>query len=285
MLSLIWGILSKFGVVALSVSLLCLAWVHLGPKKPEISNLRRQAIAAITPQVVEALRQGRGGMKTITFVHLADDPSDQVSLLLRRHIERSGVLHVHDSSPLEKLRGLMQLPLPAANETVQALALAGSQPGDAVLFGIVERFEETGDGVAVLDLYLVLASPESGRRLWSQRFNRRVTGGVFSSSTSSAEEGATHAFFQTFFSWVLLVLLLPIFTIRSICCFLCRESNRVNGTLLILYTIADTILAVLLIGLPESSLLAFLVLVMLVAMAFFYNVWIMTVALRMVRHA
>jgi len=72
-----------------------------------------------------------------------------------------------------------------------------------------------------------------------------------------------------------------VFTISFIRAMVRKESNRANGFTLGIYTGADALLAYLLLGAGVSSVFSALLFALVVGIAFAYNVFIMTFALKM----
>jgi hypothetical protein len=60
-----------------------------------------------------------------------------------------------------------------------------------------------------------------------------------------------------------------------------KESNRANGFTLAIYTAADALLAYLFLGAGLGSVVSALLFALVVGLAFAYNVFIMTFALKM----
>jgi FtsH-binding integral membrane protein len=86
---------------------------------------------------------------------------------------------------------------------------------------------------------------------------------------------------QRFLGWLVLVLLLPVFTISFIRAMVRKESNRANAFTLAIYTGVDALLAFLLLGASFASWLAVLLFLVVVGVAFAYNVFIMSFALKL----
>ncbi|MDO5675808.1 MAG: hypothetical protein Q4G66_12990 [bacterium] len=274
-------LITTLGSLALIAAVLWLGWQYLGPVRPEISELRRQAALKLIPQLVEDIRKNRGEVKTVLFIPLANDSSAFVSTTLRRKIELSGVLNLGSQDTLTRGRLLLNLPLVAADNVEQALALAKQSTAQAALFGRIDAFEEREDG-AVLSLQLSLISLPDGRVLWTQAYTSHKSAGFMQLAESTAATRGSTSFFTRLLAWALLVLLLPIFTIQFLRLMLRKGSNSVNATMLALYTGIDAILAVLLLtGAPFTSVALSLVFLATITAAFLYNVRIMTFALKM----
>ena len=132
----------------------------------------------------------------------------------------------------------------------------------------------------MIDVEYTLADVKSGKTIHGGRY----------SSTSSASEvlsaEATSAvrsvpWFKRGLGWLVIVLLLPVFTIGFIRTMVARRSNGANAFMLAIYTVADAILAYLLVGAALAGVWSVLVFLVAVALAFGYNVRIMTFALKL----
>ncbi len=79
----------------------------------------------------------------------------------------------------------------------------------------------------------------------------------------------------------LAVLLLPVVSITFIRAMVGRQSNLANGFTLVLYTLIDGLLAYLLLGSRLTTWIGALVYLGLVAVGFGYNLWIMSMAVKL----
>jgi FtsH-binding integral membrane protein len=86
---------------------------------------------------------------------------------------------------------------------------------------------------------------------------------------------------QRFLSWVVIVLLLPVFTIAFIRAMVRKESNRVNAFTLSVYTAVDALRAYLLLGAALTGWFSVLLFIIAVGAALAYNFYIMNFALRL----
>ena len=87
--------------------------------------------------------------------------------------------------------------------------------------------------------------------------------------------------FQRFLGWLIVVLLLPVFTLGFIRAMIRKGSNKANLFVLSIYTVADVVLAWLMVGAALHSWWTVLPFIAAVAAAFAYNVRIMTFALKL----
>lgn len=274
-----WKAFSSIGSIGLALWLFGLGWVHLGPRKPEVGPMRRQVAEQVVPQAVEDIRLGRQEVRGAALLHLSNDPSDFVTDLLRDSIEKAGVLDLPDRSFLEKARNLLRLRQPFYDDLDSAVARGKSLGAAAVLFGRVERFESGPKG-AQFDLDLTLASVDDGKVVFTKRYSRDIAPGLFSNPVVQEQMQAIKPA-RRFLGWVVIVLLLPVFSIAFIRAMVRKESNRVNAFTLTVYTVVDALLAYLLLGAALTGWLSVLLFIVAVGAALAYNFRVMNFALRL----
>jgi hypothetical protein len=244
-----------------------------------VSAARRQVADELIPQLLEDIRDGRGGVRSAVLIHLVNDPSNYVTDRLRAGLEVSGILQLNDLTVTEKLQRMLRLPVSSTADLPAALALARGRGAQAVLFGSVHTFESFASG-ARLELELSLAELGKGTVVFTRRFTRD-TSTPAPALAALQEEVSKLAGPRGLVAWVAAMLLLPVFTVGFIRTMVRRESNRVNALTLGLYTLVDVLLAYLLVGMSLASLTAALPLLGLAALAFAYNVLIMSYAVRL----
>ncbi|MGA2660566.1 MAG: hypothetical protein ABSH34_24010 [Verrucomicrobiota bacterium] len=273
------GFLTLAGSLALAACLLWLGWSHFGPRKPQVSASRRQVAEQVVPSVVEDLRKNKGSVQTVAFLHLVNDPADYVTDQLRATIEQSGFVDLLDRRVGEKLERALNLRVASVGELDAAVRQGKVLGVQGVIFGRVNSFESYPDG-AKLDLEISLADVAGRQVLFTKRYHKEIPGGPF--NPAAIEDSASHiGGVQRLLAWGVVVLLLPVFTISFIRVMVRKESNRANAFTLGIYTAADALLAYLLLGAGVASLLSALLFVLVVGVAFTYNVFIMTFALKM----
>ena len=271
--------LTQFGVLAVAAYLAWLGWVHLGPRKPEVGSLRKQVADQIVPQVVQDLRAVRQNVRTAALLHLANDPSDYVTDQLRSAIEQAGIVDLRDRTFMEKLRNLLRLRHPSFADVDSALRQGKSLSVEAVIFGRVNSHEMVS-GSARLDMDLYFASVNDGQVLLNKNYQRVLTPGLLSSAVVQEQVQAIRPA-QRFLGWVVIVLLLPVFTIGFIRAMVRKESNRVNAFTWTVYTAVDAVLAWLLVGAALTGWLFVLPFIIAVGAALAYNFYIMNFALKL----
>ena len=279
MISTIFKLLSKFGPLIMAGYIFWLGWVNLGPRKPEVGPLRKELADTAVSKIVEDIRQNRGDLRDVILLHFANDPSDYFTDRLRSVIEQRGVLDLRDMTFWEKVRRQLNLRISSPASSEEAIESGRSAGSQGVLFGNLTVFESTPDGASV-DVVYHLGDVKTGKLVYTGRFQ---DGSSSSTLSPAAVKAAVQKFpwFQRSLAWLVLVLLLPVFTIAFIRTMLRKKSNRSNAFILGIYTLVDAILAFLLVGAALSGWWPILVFVVAVAAAFLYNVRIMTFALKL----
>jgi len=267
------------GTLAFLCYLAWLGWVNLGPRKPEVGPLRKQVADQIVPQVVEDLRAARQTVQTAALLHLANDPSDYVSDQLRSGIERSGIVDLRDRTFMDKVRNLLNLRHPVFADLGPAVEDGKALGVQAVVFGKINTFE-TASGGAKIDFDLFFASVGNGQVLLNRKYQREVSPGLLSNAVVQEQMQSVRPA-QRFLSWVVIVLLLPVFTIAFIRAMVRKESNRVNAFTLTVYTVVDALLAYLLLGASLTGWFSVLLFLVAVGAALAYNFYIMNFALKL----
>ena len=273
------GFLTLVGSLALVCYLSWLGWTHFGPRKPRVSTARRQVAGQVVSSVMEDLRNNKGSVRTLALLHLVNDPSDCVTDQLRANLEQCGFVDLLDEPVGEKLQRALHLRVASVGELDAARGEGRRLGAQGVIFGKVHAFESYPGG-AKMDLEISLADVAGGQAPFTRRYSKEVPSGPF--SPVAIEDGPSRvASLQRLLAWGVIVLLLPVFTISFIRAMVRKASNRANGFTLGVYTAADALLAYLLLGAGVASLLSALLFVLVVGMAFAYNVFIMTFALKM----
>jgi hypothetical protein len=267
------------GTMAFAAYLAWLGWVNLGPRKPEVGPLRKQVADQIVSQVVEDLRAARQSVGSAAILHFANDPSDYVTDQLRAGIERSGIVDLRDRTFMEKLRNILNLRHPSFGDLGPAVDQGKRLGVQAVVFGKINSFE-TASGGAEIDFDLSLATVDTGQVLLNKKYQREISAGLLSNAVVQEQMQSIRPA-QRFLSWVVIVLLLPVFTIAFIRAMVRKESNRVNAFTLSVYTAVDALLAYLLLGAALTGWFSVLLFIIAVGAALAYNFYIMNFALRL----
>jgi hypothetical protein len=267
------------GAVALICYIAWLAWDNLGPHKPEIGPVRREFADKIIPAVVDDLRTSRGNIRQAALLHFENDPTDYFTNQFRAVVEQSGILDLRDRTVGEKIAGLTNLRHTTYGALDAALARGRDLGAQGVIFGTIHSFESHGGGAAI-DLEVCLADVSTGQVVFSRRYNKD-TAPLTMIAANVGVATKNFPWFQRLFGWLIAVLLLPVFTIAFIRTMVRKGSNKTNAFVLGVYTLADALLAWLLVGAALNSWFPVVVFIAAVAVAFLYNIRIMTFALRL----
>ena len=209
----------------------------------------------------------------VHFIIAGDGP-------LRKELEESGAfLDVRDHTFGAKLRDFLNLRHPSYGEAGPAVEAVTSRNVQAVVYGTIHRFEST-ENATELDLEISLAAVPSGELLFTRRYDEQQGSGLLPGA-ETPESIRRIGFAKRFFLLALLILLLPVFTIVFIRTMVRKRENRSNALTLGVYTAADAILALLLLGTDFRSFLSVLFLLVIITAALLYNVAIMTHAVRL----
>jgi hypothetical protein len=256
-----------------------LGWENLGPKKPELSPLRRELAEKVISNIVEDIHSSRGDIRRVALLQFGNDSMDQFTGMLRTGIEQSGVLDLSDRTLGEKALGALNVQRSSYFSADSAVTRGRELGTQGVLFGAVHAFESYPSG-AKIDVEVNLADVSTGHALLSKRYSQENS---FGSTVAASVQESTRKFpwFQRFLGWLIIVLLLPVFTIAFIRSMVRKGSNKANVFVLGIYTVADVLLAWLLVGAALNSWWTVLPFILAVAAAFAYNVRIMTFALKL----
>ena len=136
-------------VPAIIVATPLMLWWWLGPEKPSCDSARRLAAKNAIAQAAERIRAERGDIRRAAVLHLANDPTDFVTLSLRERLMEGGMLDLDGTPPMEKIRNVLNLRNAGVFDVEKAFAYGRNHGLDAVVIGVLDEFE-TVKGKAVL---------------------------------------------------------------------------------------------------------------------------------------
>jgi hypothetical protein len=277
---LVNSVITKIGTLALVGYMAWSGWANLRPEKPQIGTVRKDLADRVISTIVEDIRSSRGELRQAALLHFGNDPTDYFTNGLRRAIEQTGILDLRDRTISEKVRNLLNLRHPSPQPSPEAVVKYGEHVDvGGVLYGAVHTFESYPSGTKI-DVEVDLADIATGRNVFSKRYQVETSPG--SSILATVQEKArAFPWFQRLFGWLLAVLLLPVFTVNFTRTMLRRRSNEANAFVLAIYTLADALLAWLLVGAALNSWWTVAAFILAIAAAFAYNVRVMTFALRL----
>lgn len=274
----VFGLLSKFGAFVMIAAIAWLGWQHLGPRKPDVSELRKDSAESAAALIAEDIRQNRGELHDVVMLHFGNDPSDYFTDTLRRRIELHGILDLRDLSFLEKVRRKLNLRIPATESAREAVKKVQKLDADGALFGTVHTFEHHPEGVNIDVDYLLVAA--DGSEVYSGRYSTQEAR-TAAAGAGEMRPSKTAEWVQRGLVWLMLVLLLPVFSISFIRNMVRKRSNPQNAFVLGIYTVTDAILAWFMIGGAFTGIWSVLLLLAAVILAMLYNIRIMGFAVQL----
>lgn len=276
---LIWSLIALIIVLTLLGFLFAWAWSHLGPRKTEPGDVRKRLVTEWVPEALVDIRTHRPGLTKAALLHLADDPTDFVTDTLREAIQSSGYLNLVEPRLDEKVQRLLNLEVASPSSLADAFEQARNLGVPFLIYGRVLAFEGSS-AEAQLMVELSLAETPS-RKVTFQRTYVRNWKPSFLAPADANPLVSQRNPGQRLLLWALGVLLLPIATIGFLRATVRQGSNRANLAALTVYTVVDTLLAFLLLGLDMTSTAGGLATFGIIAAAGFYNLWIMAFALKL----
>jgi len=272
--------LSKSVTIPFIIYLLWLGWTQLGPQVPEMGPLRRvladQAIVAIA----EDLRQNSKSARTAILLHFEHDPTNYVTNNLRRIVEQRGVFDLEGPSFMDRLRETLNLRPPSVSSISKAAESARSTGVNAAIMGQIKEFESYPGGAKAQINYALVGA--DGTTIYQGQFQKTISDAVAAPaalvSKASPQLGDWSKGVMT---WLILVLLLPVFTIAFIRAMVRRKSNTSNAFVLVIYTSIGVIAAYLLIGQTASGTWLGFQLLAAGVLALAYNIKITSLAVRL----
>jgi len=285
MIKKIWGGVTKVGALALVTSVGMQVWDRVTPEKPVISEERMEAADEVVPTLVESLRGAREKLRSAALPDIIDDDSGYLTHELRTAITQHGILNLRDQSLARRVQRTFGSQQTDGKDLASAVAYGKSLGVEVVVFGAVHRFESSPDGAA-LELTLNMADVETGKLLLTKRF---VRGAQPPPAAATAADGVVETIqrrqstwwiaAKRFIGWLLVVLLLPVFTIGFIRSMARRDTNMSNLVTVLLYTSGAALLAFLLIGSSVGVAWRVILIVAAASAAFFYNGYMMRVGM------
>ena len=141
-------------VVVPVVLALCILglWWWLGPEKPSCDSARQHVARSAVEHAVTRMRAEQGDVRRAAVLHLANDPTDFVTLTLRRRLMEGGWLDLDGTPPMEKIRSLLNFRNPSVYDVEKAREYGKENGLDAVIIGNLDQFETTKDSAVLKGL-------------------------------------------------------------------------------------------------------------------------------------
>jgi hypothetical protein len=261
------------------------AWLHFGPERPRLGQLRQKVANAIITQVADDLYRSRPpNIRSVFLFQIENDSTDYVTDGLRQAITDTGVFELRDRAPGDRLRKALRLRIPSPRDYQSAVEECRRLGVDGVLVGNLLRLE-SHDGSARAELELTLADLSTGQPVFRRSYSKELLPetGALRAAPPNADDPirlpGTAA--QRFTGWLLFVLLLPIVTFSFARNTARKDSNQANATALAIYTLAGAATWWLSMGISFDSWPSILSAVAACAAVFFYNARMLALAVRM----
>lgn len=275
--------------IAFIIYLFYLGWSNFGPQKA-VLNYERQAIANTAIQKMQReISQNRKNIRSAILLHFTNDSTDYFFNTLRYELNTSGVLDLKDASLGEKIKLKLNMRIKGP-ETLQEALEYSDDDVQGILWGEIHRFESFSTGTVLQGEWFLIDSKSrtivytgkiDEKTIPQQQLDLALSVPVQNKDIAHTEYTDNMIpWHMRFFGYILIVLLLPIVTISFIRVMVAKKSNKINAFLLGTYTILDAILAFFMIGGCFTVLSTVFFCIALVC-AFFYNVYLMTFALKL----
>jgi len=287
------GIL-RFIAFALILYLGFLFWQEFGPQKPALSQGRKAVAQSAVTRIAEDLRVSRGELKKAVVLHLKNDSTGYVTGILRETLDANGIFIVIKPSLADQIREKLMLGFPDYDALDIAISEAVKLKADAVIFGHITLFETAG-AQSKLQLTINYAEIAPKAVVFQKEYFFTHPISNLQSAPVQKETGKAPGLYtetehlkpsiikvlQMTAAYIALVLLIPVLSIAFIRAIVKRKSNAWNAMLLSIYTGIDAMLAWVFFGLVLGSFISIVLFILSIVAAFFYNVRIMTFALKL----
>ena len=264
---------------AILVATPLMLWWWLGPEKPSCDSARQLAARSAIAQVADRIRAERGDIRRAAVLHLANDPSDYVTLSLRSRLAEGGLLDLDGTPPSEKIRNLLNLRNEGLFDVEKAIEYGKSHGLDAVLIGILDEFE-TVKGKAVLRGQLKFVRIAKGDVV-DIPFSDNASGGGSAAEIAKVVAGTGEPPSLSLTTRILLlslsIFLLPILAFPFLKMAMGRNSNVAAATALIILLAIDGFIISAALG-TSGTFCGLAVFLIVFAAAFGYDLFMLSYA-------
>lgn len=284
----------RIGLIVFAAICLWLVGRALMTPLPEPDEARREVADQGIAQIVANLRANAGDLHRVELLHFENDPSSYVSDALRGKLQEQGGFTLREPRFRDKVAKLFGIVNDGYGSRESAVKEVDGKNVDAVVWGRVDRLENERNGATFIGDYELYDLKRSrvayqGKIATTTVPGKVLPGGnVTPKSANYLTEGGFGAQMASYTPWyirflwfVVVTLMLPVFTVSYIRMMVAKKSNRVNALTLGVYTVVDLILAFFMIGGSFNGLFSVLLFLAASLVAFAYNVAFMTFALRL----
>ena len=264
---------------AILVATPLMLWWWLGPEKPSCDSARQLAARSAIAQVAERIRAERGDVRRAAVLHLANDPSDYVTLSLRSRLAEGGLLDLDGTPPSEKIRNLLNLRNEGLFDVEKAIEYGKSHGLDAVLTGALDEFETVKDK-AVLKGQLKFVRISKGDVV-DIPFSDAASGGGSVAEIAKVVAGSGESPSLSLTTRILLlslsIFLLPILAFPFLRMAMSKDSNVAAATALIILLAIDGFIISAALG-TSGTFCGLAVFLIIYAAAFGYDLFMLSYA-------
>lgn len=269
-------------VPAILVATPLMLWWWLGPEKPSCDSARQLAARSAIAQAAERIRAERGDIRRAAVLHLANDPSDYVTLSLRARLMEGGLLDLDGTPPSEKIRNLLNLRNEGVFDVEKAVEYGKGHGLDAVVTGVLDEFE-TVKGKAVLKGQMKFVRIAKGDIVDIPFSNDASGGGAAAeiakvvASGAAGEESASLSLTTRILLLALSIFLLPILAFPFLRMAMSRDSNAAAATALVILLAIDGFIISAALG-TSGTFCGLAVFLVVFAAAFGYDLFMLSYA-------
>ncbi len=268
--------------VVLIFNTLWAGWSQFGPTKPVPNSVRLNLAVKAAEVIRNDLRDHRGDFSTLAFLSFKGDPTDTVANALRNSINQAGTFDLCNKGFFDKIRDCLGMREYASDNPKNALSLGKWKKADLVLYGTVLQYEIVNrKGILVVEYNLM--ETNSGSVLYNGKYDSTVSDDSLANVVTDTVQtvlGQTPSKpgLNQFLGWILIVMLLPIFSFTFLMNVTAKRSNKANAMALGIYTLIDCLLAWILMKPQFDGIGSIVIFILFCLAAFFYNVKLMSIA-------
>ena len=291
---LLWC-LARVGVIVVAAICLWLVGREFMTPLPEVDDARRKAADQGIDRMVAELRANAADLHHVELMHFENDPSGYVSETLRGKLMKQGGLSVRKPRMCDKIAKLFGVVNDGCAVRSEVVKTARAGTADAVIWGRVDRLENERGGATFTgdyELYdlkrnrvayqgRIATSTVPDKKMPLDDAKRTVAADAFLPDGSSGVAVLGLPVHLRFLWFVVVTLLLPVFTIAFVRAMVAKKSNCVNALMLGIYTVVDLVFAFFMIGGRFSGFFSVLLFMAAGTVALIYNVALMSFALRL----
>ncbi len=270
-------------VPVILVSTPLLLWWWLGPDKPSCDSSRQMAAKYAIEQAAVKIRAERGDIRRAAVLHLANDPSDFVTLTLRKRLMDGGLLDLDGTPVSEKVRNLLNLRNEGTFDVEKAIAYGKDNGLDAVIIGTLDEFE-TVDGKAVLKGQLKFIRLAKGDMVDIPLADSTSGGGISEDIKKAVETAASDnpetpplSLTTRIFLMALCIAILPVLAFPILKRVMGRNSNAATATTLVVLLALDGLIISAFLG-TSGTFCGLAVFLVTFALAFGFDLFMLSFA-------